>query len=404
MLRQPGGQRHQVLEQRGGPDRARGVLHGHRRRYQRTTASPSRSRWKTTAWASQLEKQHTLFVPFCQPADHKTAKEKGTGLGLVITKAIIECLGGEIDFESTEDKGTKFFFTVEFSVLNKRKHKLGTGGKGADEVRSAPAGKAGDKAGITVSLPKAMSSSIDSSEEEDFIGAADALKEDALPPSARCIIHPRTKDTTRRHVTSILKCFKGRAGVNYVTVTSEKDVEAKVRQAGNLGAPIVLVDVESVEDKKEFITGLHPDAGMILFGLPYQLIELHKRVSSVHNVKTVLKPIKPSDLLDAVNKLVAALESDAKWNADPTPGLDARGRHSPTPMDDSRSSLDATEKLEIASALNCEANRIRTDMYPPAMRASSNSDGSSDGSAARCQRFSSRLERFSSQFPHRPRV
>jgi len=333
------------------------------------------------------EKQHTLFVPFCQPADHKAAKEKGTGLGLVITKSIIECLGGEIDFESTEDKGTKFFFTVEFSVLNKRKHKLGTGGKGADEVRSAPAGKAGDKAGITVSLPKAMSSSSDSSEEEDFIGAADALKEDALPPSARCIIHPRTKDTTRRHVTSILKCFKGRAGVNYVTVTSEKDVEAKVRQAGNLGAPIVLVDVESVEDKKEFITGLHPDAGMILFGLPYQLIELHKRVSSVHNVKTVLKPIKPSDLLDAVNKLVAALESDAKWNADPTPGLDARGRHSPTPMDDSRSSLDATEKLEIASALNCEANRIRTDMYPPAMRASSNSDGSSDGSAADVKDF-----------------
>ena len=50
-------------------------------------------------------KQHTLFVPFCQPSDHKAAREKGTGLGLVITKSIIECMGGEIDFESVEDVG-----------------------------------------------------------------------------------------------------------------------------------------------------------------------------------------------------------------------------------------------------------------------------------------------------------
>ena len=61
------------------------------------------------------EKQHALFVPFCQPADHKTAKTKGTGLGLVITKAIVECMGGEIDFESVEGKMTRFFFTVEFT-------------------------------------------------------------------------------------------------------------------------------------------------------------------------------------------------------------------------------------------------------------------------------------------------
>lgn len=42
-------------------------------------------------------KQHTLFVPFCQPADHKSAKEKGTGLGLIITKSIIECMVGRCE-------------------------------------------------------------------------------------------------------------------------------------------------------------------------------------------------------------------------------------------------------------------------------------------------------------------
>ena len=309
-------------------------------------------------------KQHTLFVPFCQPADHKTAKEKGTGLGLVITKSIIECLGGEIDFESEEDKGTRFFFNVEFARLNKRKHARANGGA-ESEVKAG-----GDKAGVSVALPRSPSSS---SDEEDFIGA-DSIKEDALPPSARCIIHPRTKNATRRHVTSILKCFKGRAGVNYVVVSSEGEVEAKVRRASNLGAPIILVDVEKVDDAKEFITA-HPDAGIILFGLPYQLIELHKRVASSRNVLTVLKPVKPSDLIDAVNKLVASHDSDAKWSTDPTP------------MDESRSSLDANEKLEIASALNSEAARMREDMYAVEARVSGSSEAGSEGSAADVKDF-----------------
>ena len=309
-------------------------------------------------------KQHTLFVPFCQPADHKTAKEKGTGLGLVITKSIIECLGGEIDFESEEDKGTRFFFNVEFARLNKRKHAR-AGGGAESEVKAG-----GDKAGVSVALPRSPSSS---SDEEDFIGA-DSIKEDALPPSARCIIHPRTKNATRRHVTSILKCFKGRAGVNYVVVSSEDEVEAKVRQASNLGAPIILVDVEKVDDAKEFITA-HPDAGIILFGLPYQLIELHKRVASSKNVQTVLKPVKPSDLIDAVHKLVASRDSDSKWNTDPTS------------MDESRSSLDAGEKLEIASALNSEAARMREDMYAVEARVTSSSEDGSEGSAADVKDF-----------------
>ena len=59
-------------------------------------------------------KQHALFVPFCQPAEHRAAKEKGTGLGLVITKSIVDGMGGEIDFVSVEDVGTRFFFTVSF--------------------------------------------------------------------------------------------------------------------------------------------------------------------------------------------------------------------------------------------------------------------------------------------------
>ena len=41
-------------------------------------------------------------------------------MGLVITKSIIECMGGEIDFESEEDNGTKFFFTVDFLTAKEK--------------------------------------------------------------------------------------------------------------------------------------------------------------------------------------------------------------------------------------------------------------------------------------------
>jgi signal transduction histidine kinase len=41
-----------------------------------------------------------------------TSGEVGTGMGLIIIKDLIEKCGGEIWFESKEDVGTKFYFTL----------------------------------------------------------------------------------------------------------------------------------------------------------------------------------------------------------------------------------------------------------------------------------------------------
>ena len=215
------------------------------------------------------EKQHTLFVPFCQPADHKTAKEKGTGLGLVITKAIIECMGGNIDFKSDEGNGTVFFFTLDF--VRAREASIDGGGEDADFVE-------------------------------------DSSQLDSLPAKARIVFHPSMNESTRKHVTCIMKCVGGKPGVNYVTVPGEDKLKDKIRQASLLGVPVVLMDVINLTSSLDFIKST-PKAGIIILGLPYQLMELHKNISDMRNVQTVLKPVKPSDLLKAVAKLARSVET-----------------------------------------------------------------------------------------------
>ncbi|MCA9980135.1 MAG: GAF domain-containing protein [Anaerolineales bacterium] len=58
------------------------------------------------------EDQQKLFSKFFRSADPNIRQSSGTGLGLFITKGLIELHGGELQFESELNKGTSFTFSV----------------------------------------------------------------------------------------------------------------------------------------------------------------------------------------------------------------------------------------------------------------------------------------------------
>ncbi|MDM8536433.1 response regulator [Desulfobacterales bacterium HSG17] len=71
---------------------------------------------KDTGIGIKEEYLKRLFEPFTQADATTTRKYGGTGLGLTISKQLVEKMGGQLNVESEFGVGTRFFFEIPFSA------------------------------------------------------------------------------------------------------------------------------------------------------------------------------------------------------------------------------------------------------------------------------------------------
>jgi signal transduction histidine kinase/CheY-like chemotaxis protein len=68
-----------------------------------------------TGFGISRENQKYIFERFRQIDDSSNRLNEGTGLGLTISKSLVELLGGSLWVESTKGKGSTFYFTIPYN-------------------------------------------------------------------------------------------------------------------------------------------------------------------------------------------------------------------------------------------------------------------------------------------------
>lgn len=73
---------------------------------------------KDTGIGISPEQQKGIFARFSRTEDNRKKIYRGAGLGLSITKNLIQLLGGKIWFETEVDKGSIFYFTIPYKPID----------------------------------------------------------------------------------------------------------------------------------------------------------------------------------------------------------------------------------------------------------------------------------------------
>jgi len=76
---------------------------------------------KDTGLGVSKGQQDIIFERFRQGSESLTRNYEGAGLGLSISKALVEMLGGRIWLNSNEGKGSEFYFTIPYVPVQEKK-------------------------------------------------------------------------------------------------------------------------------------------------------------------------------------------------------------------------------------------------------------------------------------------
>ena len=93
---------------------------------------------KDTGMGMIKEEQDQLFQRFAQASSKIFKEHGGSGLGLVISKDLVELMGGKITVESKKGQGTQFTFTINCKNAEKEEQRI-TESKLVTKVGQAPA-------------------------------------------------------------------------------------------------------------------------------------------------------------------------------------------------------------------------------------------------------------------------
>lgn len=80
-----------------------------------------------TGMGMSPEFMQKMFQPFLRQTDSRVNKIQGTGLGLTITKKMVDLMGGTIDCQSEQGKGTTFTVVIDIKVSEKQKEEMKLG-------------------------------------------------------------------------------------------------------------------------------------------------------------------------------------------------------------------------------------------------------------------------------------